>query len=428
MNFLAAIFERLRKAAARPVLQEAREGRLVSATGEQLLAGVSAARVFLNRAGLQKGDRCALLAHNGIRWAAMDLALMAEGILVVPLYARQAPRELVSMMEDCSPALLICGDSALRDSITQLWPGAPRAVLLDEIFAPHANATVPSQEGMPPPPVLSTDDPVTIIYTSGTSGEAKGVVLSVGNLNHMLRCTTERLDLLMGPQTAPDRVFHYLPFCFAGSWILLLSCLSRNAVLTLSTDLTKLMEEMQLAAPDYFLNVPALLERVRSGVEEQLNKRGGVVLWLYRNAKAAWFRQQAGESSASDAIRLALGRRLLFPSIRKRLGPNLKALICGSAPLAKETQLFFLMLGIPVLQVYGLTETTAICTMDHPERIEPGRVGPAIPEVEMKLGENREILVRGPNVFQSYWGRPQTTAEVLRDGWFYTGDQGEANG
>ncbi|MGH9783546.1 MAG: AMP-binding protein, partial [Terriglobia bacterium] len=130
----------------------------------------------------------------------------------------------------------------------------------------------------------------------------------------------------------------------------------------------------------------------------------------------------------SDAIRLALGRRLLFPSIRKRLGPNLKALICGSAPLAEETQLFFLMLGIPVLQVYGLTETTAICTMDHPERIEPGRVGPAIPGVEMKLGENHEILVRGPNVFQSYWGRPQTTAEVLRDGWFYTGDQGEANG
>jgi long-chain acyl-CoA synthetase len=232
----------------------------------------------------------------------------------------------------------------------------------------------------------------------------------------------------MGPRTVPDRVFHYLPFCFAGSWILLLSCLSRNAVLTLSTDLTKLMEELQLAAPDYFLNVPALLERVRSGVEEQLNKRGGAVRWLYQNASGAWFRQQAGEASGFDSLRLAAGRALLFPSIRKRLGPNLKALICGSAPLAKETQLFFLMLGIPVLQVYGLTETTAICTMDHPERIEPGHVGPAIPRVEMKLGENSEILVRGPHVFQGYWGRPQTTGEVLRDGWFHTGDQGEVTG
>ena len=226
---------------------------------------------------------------------------------------------------------------------------------------------------------------MTIIYTSGTSGEAKGVVLTVGNLNHMLGCTTERLDLLMGPQAEPDRVFHYLPFCFAGSWILLLSCLSRNAVLTLSTDLTQLMEEMRLAAPDYFLNVPALLERVRSGVDEQLKKKGGAVHWLYTNAKAAWLRRQGGDSSLADSLWLTLGRAWLFPSIRRRLGPNLKALICGSAPLAQETQHFFMMLGLPVLQVYGLTETTAICTMDHPQRIEPGRVGPAIPGIEMKL-------------------------------------------
>lgn len=428
MNFLETIFERLRQTSARPVLQEVRDGRIVSATGSQILAAVCAARAFLTESGLQKGDRCALLAHNGIRWAAMDLALMAEGILVVPLYARQAPGELVAMMKDCSPSLLICGDHPLRDSIAVLWPDGPRAVLLDEIFGPNPDSAVPSAEAMAPPRFLSNDDPVTILYTSGTSGEAKGVVLTVGNLNHMLRCTTERLDLLMGAQATPDRVFHYLPFCFAGSWILLLSCLSRNAVLTLSTDLAKLMEEMQLAAPDYFLNVPALLERVRSGVEEQLNKRGGAIRWLYQNAQAAWFRRQAGESSGLDSVRLAAGRALLFPSIRQRLGPNLKALICGSAPLSKETQLFFHMLGLPVLQVYGLTETTAICTMDHPLRIEPGHVGPAIPGIEMKLGENNEILVRGPNVFQGYWGRPQATASVLRDGWFHTGDQGEVNG
>ena len=428
MNFLETIFERLRQASARPVLQEVREGRIVSATGSQILAAVCAARAFCKNAGMQKGDRCALLAHNGIRWAAMDLALMAEGVLVVPLYARQAPGELVAMMKDCEPSLLLCGDQALRDSIASLWPDAPRAVLLDEIAGPNTEPTGPAAETLGPLRSLSDGDPVTILYTSGTSGEAKGVVLTVGNLNHMLRCTAERLDLLMGPQATPDRVFHYLPFCFAGSWILLLSCLSRNAVLTLSTDLTKLMEEMQLAAPDYFLNVPALLERVRSGVEEQLNKKSGAVRWLYQNAQAAWFRRQAGPSSGLDSLRLAAGRTLLFPSIRRRLGPNPKALICGSAPLARETQLFFHMLGLPVLQVYGLTETTAICTMDHPQRIEPGHVGPAIPGIEMKLGENNEILVRGPHVFQGYWGRPQATAEVLRDGWFHTGDQGEMNG
>ena len=428
MNFLETIFERLRTSAARPVLQEARGGRIVAATGGELLAAVRAARAFLNHAGLGKGDRCALLAHNSIRWAAADLAMMAEGILVVPLYARQAPVELVAMMKDCSPSLLVCSDATLRNSIAQLWPDAPRAVLLDDLFGPSPEPASPAGEPFASPRSLAEADPVTIIYTSGTSGEAKGVVLTVGNLNHMLGCTTERLDLLMGPKSDPDHVFHYLPFCFAGSWVLLLSCLSRNAVLTLSTDLAQLMEEMRLAAPDYFLNVPALLERVRSSVDEQLKKKGRAAHWFYTNAKAAWLRRQAGDSTLADSLWLALGRALLFPSIRRRLGPNLQALICGSAPLAQETQHFFMMLGLPVLQVYGLTETTAICTMDHPQRIEPGRVGPAIPGIEMKLGENNEILVRGPNVFQGYWGRPQATAEVLRDGWFHSGDQGEVNG
>jgi long-chain acyl-CoA synthetase len=116
----------------------------------------------------------------------------------------------------------------------------------------------------------------------------------------------------------------------------------------------------------------------------------------------------------------------VFPAIRKKMvGGNLKALICGSAPLTPETQDYFSMLGIPVLQVYGLTETTGICTMDDPNHVVPGRVGPSISGIEMKLGDNDEIVVRGPNVFPGYWNRPQQTEEVLRDGWFHSGDQGE---
>jgi long-chain acyl-CoA synthetase len=114
----------------------------------------------------------------------------------------------------------------------------------------------------------------------------------------------------------------------------------------------------------------------------------------------------------------------MFPAIRKGIGPQLKALICGSAPLSIETQLFFMMLGIPVLQVYGLTETTAICTMDDPRGVVPGGVGPAIPGMEMTIAENGEILARGPNIFPGYWQRPGETAKALEGGWFHTGDQG----
>src|SRR5262249_62226017 len=109
------------------------------------------------------------------------------------------------------------------------------------------------------------------------------------------------------------------------------------------------------------------------------------------------------------------------------LGCNIKSLICGSAPLNAETQLFFMMIGIPVLQFYGLTETTAICTMDIRGDFEPGRVGAAINGIEMRLGENQEILVRGPNIFSGYWNRPEETRKALSDGWFHTGDQGEVN-
>src|SRR5262249_44735678 len=125
---------------------------------------------------------------------------------------------------------------------------------------------------------------------------------------------------------------------------------------------------------------------------------------------------------------LALGRRLIFRKISERFGPNLWALICGSAPLASETQEFFLMLGIPVLQVYGLTETTGICTMDDPRvPAEPGHVGQSVDGIEMRIGDQQEILVRGPHIFPGYWNRVEDTTRVLQDSWFHTGDQGERN-
>ena len=427
MNFLENIFDRLARSPLDAVLREVRDGALVTATGSGLSGEVEAAREFVRSTGLRKGDRCALLAGNSIRWVAADLALMAEGVIVVPLYARQAPSELVFMMKDAGASLILCDANALADAVRNEWGEAtdaalPRIALFGEVFS-----ALPALKTATSPLALSGGDPVTIIYTSGTSGVPKGVVLDVANLDHMLSCTGSRLDRLMQGQTTPDRVFHYLPFCFAGSWILLLSCLIRNSLLTLSTNLEKLADELKLASPQYCLNVPALLERIRTGVEGQVTQKPEWVQNLYAKSKAAWIADREGNRSIGGTFWQFLGRQLIFESIRKKIGANLKALICGSAPLSKETQLFFIMLGIPVLQVYGLTETTAICTMDDPLDYEPGRVGPAIPGVEMRLGENDEILVRGPNVFKGYWNRPDETRASISDGWFHTGDQGEVN-
>jgi long-chain acyl-CoA synthetase len=419
MSFIEDILSQLEIASSLTVLEEFRDGAASGVTGAELLALTAKARSFLVSQGLKKGDRCGLLAPNSIRWAALDLAAMAEGLIVVPLYSRQAPAELIAMMTDCKPALVCCGDAALRDNISQAWPDAPKFVLVDDVFSgPSAG----DKRGV----AVQGPDPVTIIYTSGTSGEAKGVVLTAANVGFMLGCTSARLDQLMQGRPGQDRIFHYLPFNFGASWIALLTFLLRRSRVTLNTDLTKLANDMRVAAPDYFLNVPQLLERMRRGVDEQLWKTGGIVQAIYSRAKGAWARKQDKQIKSGDEMWLWLAARLIFPSIRKKMiGANLRALICGSAPLSPETQLYFLMLGIRVLQVYGLTETTAICTMDDPDHAEPGKVGPAVPGIEMRLGEGDEIIVRGPNIFPGYWNRPSQTADALRDGWFHTGDQGE---
>lgn len=424
MNYLEIIVGNLEKRPEKVILSEVHESGLVSTSCQQLLTLINQTRLVLKQAGLQRGDRCALLAPNSSRWVAVDLAIMAEGGIVVPLYARQAPAELATMMQDCTPKLLVCADEELKQSILSVWPDAPKTLLYSEVFSSNAA----TQRSISSPVPLSADSPVTLIYTSGTSGDAKGVVLSAGNLSFMVQGTTARLEELMTgvSKEGDDRVFHYLPFCFAGSWILLLTCLYRNNTLLMSMDLNRLADELKVAIPHYLLNVPALLDRIRNGIIGQLKKKGGLALTLFEKGQAAWLARRNGfHGGAADSFWLFCATRVVFPKIRQRIGPNLVALICGSAPLSEETQLFFMMLGIPVLQVYGLTETTAICTMDDVHDYTPGCVGPVIPGIDMKLGENQEILVRGPNVFPGYWNRPETTAKVLKDGWFYTGDQGE---
>src|SRR5215472_3044484 len=191
MPFVGEIFAQLKTASRTTVLEEIRDGRITGMTGAQLLELVRKARTFLASKNLKQGDRCGLLAANSIRWIALDLAATAEGLIVVPLYFRQAPAELVAMIKDSTPSLICCGDAALRSKIQQAWPEGPPHFLFDEIFEGVGGISLDR-------PQVRDEDPVTIIYTSGTSGESKGVVLSAANVGFMLGCTSARLDQLMG--------------------------------------------------------------------------------------------------------------------------------------------------------------------------------------------------------------------------------------
>src|SRR3990172_1697012 len=166
MNFLETIFRSLERSANHTVLQEIRGDEVVGAAGGKLLADIETARRFLRSEGMQKGSRCALIAPNSIRWAALDLAILAEGGIAVPLYARQVPDELARIMQDCSPPLICCGDVSLRTNLIRAWPDAPPVHILKEIFGGASAPTIALEPLCP----LTVSDPVTIIYTSGTSG------------------------------------------------------------------------------------------------------------------------------------------------------------------------------------------------------------------------------------------------------------------
>jgi long-chain acyl-CoA synthetase len=416
VSFIDTFLQSLRREPERPLVIEMHGSDSVPVRAKEIDDLVARGRGYLRTAAIEAGDRVVLLGPNGARWIAADIAILAEGAIVVPLYVRQQPTEMAGIVRDCAPALVIVADAALKGTLgTEVRD--VRIVTFDELFE-RERTEQEAAVGRSP------DDTVTIVYTSGTSGEAKGVMLTARNVDFMLQRTGEALEALMGSDGPTHRVFHYLPFCFAGSRVLLWTCLRRANPITLSTDLQNLSAELKAASPHYVLNVPMLLERIKTGVEAKIQASSRPVRALYEAAKKAHAR---GRRSTRDVALLALARAVLFAKVRRGLGGSLRAIICGSAPLHEDTQRWFEMVGLPVLQVYGLTETTAIVTMDDPANVKAGYVGRMIPGCELRVGPSNELLVRGPNVFCGYWNRADATRDAFVDGWFRTGDQVEVD-
>jgi long-chain acyl-CoA synthetase len=415
MNYLETIFDQLRKNPATEILSEIRGSERNGISSSRLLSEIHRARGFLASQGVRPGSRVALIGPNSIRWTALYLALLSQGAVSVPLYTRQKTSEMLGILKDCDPALILVDDSTLASELMRIWPEAPRIALFRETWGGKPfDAAVYD---------FKADELVTLIYTSGTSGEPKGVMLNFGNFNFMVPQASHHLEITAGPERRGEKVFHYLPFCFAGSLVMLLTHLYRGRAMILATDLTQLPAHLKAAQPRYFLNVPTLLERIRHGVVERLEKSPKFAQALYQRGLEAYDRISNGKGRRGDRLALGVARATVFRKIRRAISPKLEFLISGSAPLCKETEAWFAALGIPVYQVYGLTETTAILTMDQPSTARPGAVGPLLTGIEAKLTLEGELICRGLNIFAGYWNRPEATKEALRDGWFHTGDQ-----
>lgn len=404
MMFVEQILNHLKTNASSPWIHEVHGDQLKTVSKKHFAALIAGARISIQSMGVKKGDRVVLLGSNSAKWIACDLAIISLGAITVPLYNRQDPKELAFMANDCEPSLFIYADEELKNEVLKTWNSTCKSASLDSLFSNDV-AAVPTCEK------FDKNDPATIIYTSGTSGHPKGVILTHGNIDFMLERTTNQLYAAKGNQENEDRVFHFLPLCFAGSRMMLWTQLRRNNTVHLSMDLKNLVQEMPTAAPMFYLNVPAILERIRTGVETKIREKGGITLSLYKKA-------------ISDDRPFWAG--LLLGSIRKKIGKNLKFLICGSAALHPDTQKWFQKLGVTILQVYGLTETTAIITMDDPKDVQAGLVGKAIQGVDIKVSDEGELLSKGPHIFPGYWNRPEDTKNSFTsDGWFKTGDLAE---
>ena len=369
----------------------------------------------LKARGVYKGDRVVLLGSNSPYWVACDFAIMSLGAIVVPLYSRQDPKELAFMAQDCKPSLFIYDDFELQQQVAKHWTSECDSVKLQDLIDDKTQRDLM-------PHALQDEDIVTIIYTSGTSGNPKGVMLSAGNIDFMLERTCMQIQQARKNALGKDRVFHFLPFCFAGSRLMFWTQLYRDNPVMLSTDLSNLAQEMSTANPEFYLNVPAVLERIKSGVEQKIQSQSDWIAKMYQKANQLWTKKHQYGLSLVEKFMFMFIDVLLLKKIKEKVGSKLEFLICGSAALSPETQQWFSMIRIPVFQVYGLTETTGIVSMDAFDDVEIGKVGKAIDGCEIKISKDGELLCKGPNIFSGYWNREEESKQCFDGPWFRTGD------
>ncbi len=434
MRFVDALSGLLLADLARPSLVEDATGEVTTAAG--LLRRAAAIRAGLAARGVAPGERVALLGPACVDWVATDLACLAEGLVVLPLDGRQAPADRAGLLRTTTPRVVVCVGGAVAEGVS------------DGVTAGALAAGSPA-EAWSPPRALGPEAPATIVATSGSTGQSKGVVLTHGGLDFMLRRTTWRLAELTGaapaglhpergpdrgwpapsPAEAPERILQVLPPCYAGSRVLLLSALLRGARVRLLADPRRFGEAMAAEAPHTTLVVPLLLERLRRAVRDGVAARGRLAARALAAAEAAWERIEAtreagGSPGWRDPLLVDVARRTLLAPVRRRLGANLRGVICGSAPLDPAVQRFVRLLGVEVYQGYGLTETTALVTLDRQGEVRPGFVGPPLPGVEVRLDEAGQLLTRGPNLFAGYFGHA-AGSHIDAGGWYATGDLAE---
>ncbi len=384
--------------------------------------------------GLEPGDRVAIFSQNVPEWTLVDLACANAGLVSVPLYPSSSVDQARHILRDSGCKLAFVGGAAevtklasirteLPDlgGIVTLVPVAGEGLtsLADELAAaPSDQSRVDARLA-----VASAGDLATIVYTSGTTGEPKGVMLTHRGFTHQVDVLNRYFTI-----TAEDSSLCFLPLSHALERAWTYVVLSNGSLNTYVPDPRTVAEMMVRAAPTMLVSVPRLYEKVFLAAKDKVADsptKQRLMAWSTR--VGAEFHRAVRDGvprSSALIVKYKLADRLVLANVRAAMGGPKKVLACGGAPLRKEIEEFLFACGLLVLQGYGLTETSPLVSFPSPDRYRFGTVGQVMDGGEVRIAEEGEICYRGPNLMLGYWGRPEDTAAVLVDGWLHTGDVG----
>jgi long-chain acyl-CoA synthetase len=437
-----------RAAAANPdhiAVRYKRDGAWRDVSYAQLAEIVQEIGLGLIDLGIQPGERACILANTRPEWSYADMALTSAGAVVVPIYQTNSPEECLWVISDSDACAIICEDAqqlakiaAIRDQVPNL-----RTIIVMDPAGAGAEANGATLEPITLDQVrergrrrdaaeldarrtaVRPEDPFTFIYTSGTTGPPKGCVLSHGNYRAIVDMIGE-----VGEIQGDEVTYLYLPLAHSFALLIQLAAFDLGSTLAyFGGDTKQIVPELMEVKPTYLPSVPRVFEKVYTlahGAIEAMppeeQKRAGQAIALGFKVRNMQAKGEPVPPELEEQFEEADEK--LFKNVRAIFGGNVRHATSGAAPIAKEILEFFYACGVPVLEGYGMTETATAATISTVENYKFGTVGRALPGVELRIGDDGEILIKGPNIFAGYHNRAESTFGAIEDGWLHTGDLG----
>lgn len=426
-----------RRAAEQPqavmLRRQAADGAWTDITTTQFRDDVHALAKGLIAAGVGPGDRLAIMSHTRYEWTVFDYAVWTAGATVVPIYETSSAEQAEWILSNSEAKFVFAETGAFEDLLrgaSERVPSVEKIWRIDPGFAElTASGTQVSDETLAErAKSAKSADLATVIYTSGTTGRSKGCEISHENLLFTVR------NVFLGPLAAMQQVDNpstllFLPLAHVFARVIEVGTLEAGIVLGHCPDMTKLAPSLDSFKPTFVLAVPRVFEKVYATAEQKAVADGkGKIFARAADVAVAYSEARSRPAGPGLGLKLqhALFDRLVYGKLRAALGGRAQYAVSGGAALAPRLGHFFRGVGVPVIEGYGLTETTAPVSVNRPDRQKVGSVGIPLPGVAVRIGDDGEVLVRGKSVFSAYWRNEEATKDTFTpDGWYQTGDIGE---